>query len=462
MDVQRYTKSIAFSTVIAGSMKVCNFLINQFSLRYVDPSSLGRQSYKLDLFYASIQQLSKDSVGLACLSGKLSSQQSVNFAYLAIPLNVITILITRIALIGRADYDDDYNLALALYTLSIALEALVEPLKYQSIRRVQVKKKSFVDSIAFAAKSVVTFALLTQYSAAHALTCYAIGQLGYSIIQFGGYITDISTIYPRRLVNEDVFDQSSIRSLRALTTQALIKLGLTQGDKYIISAHLSDTDQGAFALADNYGSMIARIVFLPIEENSRVYFSNNKSSEQFSLVLGLLLHIYSLLLVILPAFIPNYAQTLLQILLPGYANSNAASILPHYSVYIPFMAFNGILESYLHSTASSSQIDRHSKFLTMLSLTLMPSIYFALKHTPSTYHSLIIVYTNIANLGLRSVYAYRYGSRALNIPSIFPSKFVALACVVAGVVTRFSMSSCSLISHIITGGICALTIFLIM
>ncbi|TIC16935.1 hypothetical protein E3Q13_02680 [Wallemia mellicola] len=461
MDISAYTKSIALSTTLAGFIKVSNFLVNQLSLRYVDPANLGRHSFKLELFYASIQQLSKDSVGLASLSASISNQQSINLAFLAIPLNVITLLITRVLFIGSNIGDADYNRALTLYTLSILLEALVEPLKYQSNKRVEIKRKSFIDSFSFAAKALVSFILLTRYSNHSSLTCYAFGQLSYSLIQFVSYCGDITIHYPRILANEAPFSKASLLSLRALITQALIKLGLTQGDKYIISSHLSDSDQGAFALADNYGSMVARIVFLPIEENSRVYFSKNESVEQVSNAIGLILRSYMLFLVVLPAFLPNYARTLLQILLPKYANSNAGSILPHYSIYIPIMAFNGILESFLHSTATSSVINKHSRFLIILSVILMPSIYFSLKYTPSCYHSIIVVYANIINLGLRSLYAYRYTSSSLNIPKITPNKVVLLACGVTGAITSYSISL-SLVQHIITGGVCALSVLLVI
>ncbi|TIB64377.1 hypothetical protein E3P78_01164 [Wallemia ichthyophaga] len=462
MNIGSYSKSVALSTILAGSIKVFNFIINQSSLSYVDPASLGSYSYKLELSYTSIQQLSKDSVGLACLNGHLTSQQSLNIAFISIPLNVITILITRLFFIGYNGVESDFNTALNLYSLSSLLEALIEPLKFHSIRRANLNKKSFIDCLAFAIKSIATLALLTRHSTQHPLTCYAIAQLSYSFIQFAGYITELFSFYPQRLHTEPFLSRSSLLSLRALSTQALIKLALTQGDKFIISSHLSPSDQGAFALADNYGSILARIVFLPIEETSRVYFSNNKAPQSLATVLGVVLHAYSLLLFILPAFLPNYVQSILQILLPRYANSNASSILPHYSLYIPLMAFNGILESFLHSTASSAQIDKHSKFLTLISFLLMPSIYLALSYTPPSTHSLIIVYSNIANLGLRAAYAYRYASRTMRMSNISPSKSVALACVAAGVITRFTLFNCSLVSHMVTGGVCALSVLLII
>ncbi|TIA87211.1 hypothetical protein E3P99_03317 [Wallemia hederae] len=476
MDVRGFANSIAWTSSLAGFIRVANFIINQLSLRLIDPANLGRQSFKLDLLYSSVQQLSKDSVGLAALNGSISSQQSINLSFLAIPLNVISLFIARVTFFRSLDGvgdDNDYNAALLLYTVAILVESLVEPLKLQAIRRAEVKRRLLVDSVAFATKSIGTLVLLSKYGQSHSLSSHAAGQLNYSLIQLLAYITDYLSearvIFPGRLSNESAFHKQSTAALRALTTQALIKLGLTQGDKYIISTHLSDADQGAFALADNYGSIVARVALLPIEENSRVYFSSKVSAQQCASVLRLLLHAYTLLLCVLPAFIPSYAQSVLQVLLPQYSTSSALSILPHYSIYIPFMAYNGILESYLHSTATSVLIDRHSRFLTLLSLLLMPSIYTALAHSSTSLHPIIIVYANIANLGARSVYAYSYASRTLgdadrnassglSMKSILPHKLVILACVVAGAVTHYSKLSYSLVAHFAIGGICGVSI----
>ncbi|KAF8966968.1 Rft protein-domain-containing protein [Flammula alnicola] len=58
-----------------------------------------------------------------------------------------------------------------------------------------------------------------------------------------------------------------------MTLQSLVKHFLTEGDKMILSWFSPLRDQGGYAIAVNYGSLIARIVFQPIEETLRVFFS---------------------------------------------------------------------------------------------------------------------------------------------------------------------------------------------
>ena len=57
------------------------------------------------------------------------------------------------------------------------------------------------------------------------------------------------------------------------TFSSLLKHLLTESDKIALSLTTSSYDQGIFALTNNYGSLVTRIVFLPIEDSSRLIFS---------------------------------------------------------------------------------------------------------------------------------------------------------------------------------------------
>lgn len=58
-----------------------------------------------------------------------------------------------------------------------------------------------------------------------------------------------------------------------MTIQSSIKYVLTQGDSLLIATLASLQDQGAYALSSNYGGLIARMLFQPIEEASRNLFA---------------------------------------------------------------------------------------------------------------------------------------------------------------------------------------------
>ena len=57
------------------------------------------------------------------------------------------------------------------------------------------------------------------------------------------------------------------------TGSSLLKHILTEGDKIVLSLNSSHFNQGIYAIASNYGSLVARIILQPIEESCRVAFS---------------------------------------------------------------------------------------------------------------------------------------------------------------------------------------------
>ena len=78
------------------------------------------------------------------------------------------------------------------------------------------------------------------------------------------------------------FEPALFKLSVAMTGQSLIKHFLTEGDKFLVSRLSPLADQGGYAVAANYGSLVARIVFQPIEETARVFFSKTLASSSSS------------------------------------------------------------------------------------------------------------------------------------------------------------------------------------
>jgi len=187
-----------------------------------------------------------------------------------------------------------------------------------------------------------------------------------------------------------------------MTGQSLFKHVLTEGDKLILSWASPLQDQGGYAIAVNYGesalrtfrhagsdyftgSLVARIVFQPIEEILRVYFSKILSStkdakqtpithaedaahpsrtslQQASNALISLLAIQSSLGVILVTFGSAYISIALHILLPSqYLSTSAPNVLAAWIWYIPVLAVNGGLEAFVSSVAIPKDLNRQSR-----------------------------------------------------------------------------------------------------
>lgn len=170
----------------------------------------------------------------------------------------------------------------------------------------------------------------------------------------------------------------------SLYLQTGIKYILTEGDKYLISALATLKDTGMYALSANYGGLIARMLFRPIEDSSRNLFANlcsdavetrqiggiTKKSEpkqnnaniyQAATILKDILRIYSLVSLIAFAVGPSAAPLLLRLVAGAqWSDTGAGDVLGTYCYYIPLLAVNGVSEAFVSATASTKDLRTQS------------------------------------------------------------------------------------------------------
>ena len=120
------------------------------------------------------------------------------------------------------------------------------------------------------------------------------------------------------------------------------------------------------------GSLIVRVVFHPIEETLRLYFSRTlginfktQPSVQHTVdILHALLAIQMTFSMILLVFGSAYLPILLPLLLPRqYFSTSAPSVLSAWVWYIPVLAVNGGLEAFHSSVATPKDLNAQSRFV---------------------------------------------------------------------------------------------------
>lgn len=96
-------------------------------------------------------------------------------------------------------------------------------------------------------------------------------------LSFASLPADCRVAPSRPSQTNSLFDWSYLTLVKAYYTQSVFKQILTEGERYLIAAFglLSFAESGIYDLVNNLGSMIARFVFLPIEEASYIYFTNS-------------------------------------------------------------------------------------------------------------------------------------------------------------------------------------------
>jgi oligosaccharide translocation protein RFT1 len=212
--------------------------------------------------------------------------------------------------------------------------------------------------------------------------------------------------------------------------QTAIKYILTQGDSLLIAYLTTLSTQGAYALASNYGGLIARMLFQPLEDTSRNLFaklcstppaksSTTQSTEtttsspskanlaQAALFLTTLLKFYALLSLSFFALGPPLSPHLLALIAgTRWTSTGAGAVLATYCYYIPLLALNGVTEAFVAATASTSQLRTQSLSMTAWFFAFAGVAYILLG--PLDWGAEGLVWANVVNMSLRIVWNVRF------------------------------------------------------
>ncbi|KAJ1934538.1 Oligosaccharide translocation protein rft1, partial [Linderina pennispora] len=272
--------------------------------------------------------------------------------------------------------NNERRMAMVIYIVAAWVELCVEPLYVLSRARVLFKVQAKCEGIAVAARCATVAMLLiigrqmaVDDDNPFSLIAFAAGQMAYALTILAAYAWYMSCeleypvwhCYVPRKSSAGYFVMPETRSMAVtFAGQSLLKHFLTQGDNMILAMHASDAVKGTFALVTNYGSIPARIIFLPLEEASRAMFSrqsNGSPIENAKLarrVLDILGKFQFLLGAILVVFGTLYSPTLLALLGQNDKATSAAMVM--YCLYLPLMGVNGFLEAFVHSVADRTQL----------------------------------------------------------------------------------------------------------
>lgn len=247
------------------------------------------------------------------------------------------------------------------------------------------------------------------------------------------------------------------------TVDGLIKFFLENGEGIILDVCCAPVVKGAYKLASNFGSVLARFFSEALEEQSFNVFSrlapafrpdanakdaqlsNNTQAKSMrntcidTLVLGLKAALsFSLLFsVIGPCF--SYAALRLIYGSTWADDTEACTLLSRYFLYLLFMAANGVSEAFVSASASTSELKRRTKFSTYLSIVYMTSMYFA----AIRFGPLGIIAMNSLNMTARTIYSawffgYLTGLPVSKLLEACPSLGLVLSLFAARILARTS------------------------
>lgn len=507
--------------------RAVTFIANQLLLRFMTASLLG-VSTQLEVYYLSVLFFARESLRVAIQrQGPLSSESEssppgkdtkpkqgddkqdaraqetqavVNLGYVAIILGLAVAALLGWMYLGSIPaatlITTPYLVpSVYIYALASILELLSEPAFVVMQVRLQFGARASAEGVATFGKCAVTLATAVWASRSGmelGVLPFALGQVAYGsglLVTYTWYGTGLArsegfSLLPTQLGKGkeyilSYFYQPTLNLASSMMVQSFVKHILTQGDTFLVSALSTPTAQGVYALANNYGGLAARLVFQPVEESSRNYYSRLLSSDgepapsaekqtsekddaassqnsprpskaaltQASENLTTLLRFYTFASVPLLALGPTAAPLVLSLIAgPRWTASGAGEALAAYVYYIPLLAINGLAEGFVASVATEAQVHLQSAWMTAFSVLFGVSGYVFL--SVLDWGAVGLVWANGINMAGRIVWAVWFIKRYFaqrgarwEVTALLPNPLAVLAAAVASQVVRRVVNS---------------------
>jgi oligosaccharide translocation protein RFT1 len=437
--------SAARGTLITLFLKLFSFGCTQIVIRFLDPSKLGQAHVQLELLLTTILFISREGFRLALTTSSTTTateqqqySSSWSVAWLTIPfvtiISGIVLVFHSVYTSSGIDGDDasssesasssrrDYQIAGVLMIVSSWIEACGEPPVLYFLCKLQVHVRVAGETIATLLKTITTvvlFHVLSLYEQRYKdddninksnqwqVTVLGLAQLVYAItytvymyrqanklggIEWKQHIPGSSTMLSTKTLPSvttkrywDELDRGTLWMVIIFTLQGFFKHLLTEADRIVLSTVANNYDQGVYAMGSSYGSLAARILLQPLEENARLLWSrlataaatdtttttrnddnnvqstkkvkgSNKTTDELKDSYTTLVKLVLYIGLVFSCIAVNYTSLLLNVLAGRTWGSNeeAGVVLSAFCVYTAFLAMNGMTEALVYGVANST------------------------------------------------------------------------------------------------------------
>lgn len=465
----RSAQGATFLILLQVVSRALTFVVNQVLLRYLSPEILGI-STQLELFSISVLYFARDSIrvalqrqrtlyapqgsdgegdgaeskspmkGVESYEPARQAQEAINLSYIAVFLGLpLTYIFAKLYIrsaspqVLQTPYLQE---SLNTYALATALELINEPRFAVAQQQMLYGTRASAETLATSVRCFVTcgtaiWASKTGFN--FGALPFALGQLSYAAVLNIVYLLKISPLRhtagfsislkslpqnPHYFLSR--FSVPLLTIALSLYAQSTFKHLLTTGDSLLIASLTPLPSQGAYAIASNYGSLLARILFQPLEESSRSLFGrllpsspiNHTAQTRANLnhatsYLSSLLHFYALLSLVSTALGPTLAPLLLHIVAGSrWTNTAAPAVLAAYCYYIPLLALNGILEAFVSAAATPAQLRQQSAWMLAFSAAFATTGFLVLKVWDLGASGLVLA--NAVNMALRICWSWHF------------------------------------------------------
>jgi len=406
--------------------KVFTFVVNQIIIRQSSPEVFGIASVQLELLLSTLLFLSREGIRLAllrvnCSDSAKKRQQLVNLSW--VPFCVVFLVTVVIYMYCPNIVGGMSRTVVLLYCTGALLECVGEPWFNYYNNAFNLTPRVRADSIAVSARSVFTYLCVVRWDMG--VTGFGFAQLMYGASHcitlmahtwsVPGTQTSLKCFLPRHKVSSStsltsMFGPQALGDAVYMTGSSVLKHLLTEADKISLSLTASHYDQGVYAVIHNYGSLVARLLFQPVEETCRIAFSQMASSQKrgddgtaysaISILLRGALRLMLLTGAVFPLFGPAYARVVVKVVLGSkWYQEETILALSAFCWYIFSMGVNGVSEAFMQGVAVSGIWSPVNRSL------LLSSVCFVLTapYLVNQYGTVGIISANTLSMSVRII-----------------------------------------------------------
>ncbi|CCD23329.1 glycolipid translocation protein NDAI_0B02940 [Naumovozyma dairenensis CBS 421] len=471
--LEKSTKGATFLMLGQLFTKLITFFLNSLLVRFLSPRIFGITAFlefivNTVLFFSreairlSTLRITEDHTTSSVEKTKNSQilQTAVNFAYIpfviGVPLSIVLTTWQYKNINGYFINLPFFQVSILLIWISIIVELLSEPFFIINQFMLNYSSRSRIESLAITMGCITNFIIVVSFeknwwnpilkSMIHhnnelmdqeefmevsregiAILAFAVGKLVHSLILLLCYYWDYLMNFHEtktfslkltKIYNENkstmtknyyYFQNDILEHFKKVYFQLCFKHLLTEGDKLIINSLCTVEEQGIYSLLSNYGSLVTRLLFAPIEESLRLFLArllSNRTAKNLKLSMQVLINLtkfYFYLSLLIVIFGPVNSSFLLQFLIGSkWSTTSVLDTIRVYCFYIPFLSLNGIFEAFFQSTATGDQILKHSYFMMVFSGVFLLNCWILIEFLNLSINGLI--YGNIFNMILRITY----------------------------------------------------------
>ncbi len=441
-------KNVKPNVVSSMALQVClkglTFGLNNWIARRSSAAYLGIVAIRFEFILTIVAVLAREGIRRALLR---SEKKELSAAWISAVLSAgVSLVVSAIAAysvpeeIQMTNKSLTYYRSLAFYCFSAVIEAAAEgPLVY-SLREGLGKERIWAESTALILKIGVIISSLQSenISMVQFIDAYARGQLVYAI--------SLGALYWRLMpVEFRKFTWPSTELSRlsfSLCSQNVFKFVLGQGDMLIINAFASLKDQGTFAIVSNYGSLVFRMLFQPLEEASMSFFAREKLSLAASTHFSKSLKGLCYLALLFTCFASFFTWPVVRFLFgrKWIEEGGVVEALAAYCWFIGSAGISGFLESLVHVIIDEAWLNRSRNWTLAIS-----AVYCALAVVLiSMFKTSGLIFGGTSKFALQAVLSIaiiRSYAPEIIWNNSAPNKFVLLSFMSAGLLNLIILIS---------------------